>query len=171
MKDYKISVKHFLNTNVKPSIINGEKYYPIFLLVTARRKTTKFKSLIFTELYTETMFDEIMTSKDAEDKEMINEELTTMQNIAGLVMSELNEFDTTFFYAFVRFAAVTDIYKTDVQIIEKDGKSFDNYSDDPKRNFFGFDISRVFSEIMEKKGIKRNATLFEFFGKLGQNNV
>ena len=40
----KITVKHYLNTNLKPYVINGDKYYSIYALVTSHRQNTKVKS-------------------------------------------------------------------------------------------------------------------------------
>ena len=42
----KITVKHFLNTNLKPYVINKQNYYSIYVFVTANRKTTKLKSIM-----------------------------------------------------------------------------------------------------------------------------
>ena len=55
----KITIKHFLNTNLKPYIINKQNYYSVYLLITAQRKTTKVKSLVFDEYYSESDFESI----------------------------------------------------------------------------------------------------------------
>ncbi len=40
----KITISHYLNKNLAPKIINGEKLYPVYVQVIVNRKMTQFKS-------------------------------------------------------------------------------------------------------------------------------
>ncbi len=148
MKDYTVSIKHYLNTNVKPSVIGGENYYPIFVLITAKRKTTKFKSLVFTELYTEQMYNDIMTSTDKEDKESIKNELTAIEQIARLTINELNEFNPLFFSAYVNFSNSIDIHKNKVTYLSYETAERDIFLE-YKREYLSTDINNL-REIKEE---------------------
>ena len=56
----KITVKHYLNTNLKPYIIDGEKYYKIYVLIRADTQNTKIKSDVSSNEYTETEFEKLI---------------------------------------------------------------------------------------------------------------
>ena len=45
-KEKKVSVKFFLNKDVKPSLYDDVKLYPVYVRVTYNRKNTKFKAAI-----------------------------------------------------------------------------------------------------------------------------
>jgi hypothetical protein len=99
----KITVKHYLNTNLKAYIINGEKYYSIYALVTANRQNTKVKSIAFNEYYTERDFEEINNQNNIEDYTIIKNEEVTIINIASLILNEFETFDTTLFAAIYNY--------------------------------------------------------------------
>ncbi len=167
MKDYKVSIKHYHNKNVKPSVINGENYYPIFLLITAKRKTTRFRSLVFSELYTEEMYNDIFLGVFKDDEKLIEDEITAVERIVKIIINELNEFDTLFFTAFVKFANNISIWKTFNDEIEYEGLRGFNVG---KENLvFGFQFDFLIQEIKQYKGLKREITLFEFLGKTAEN--
>ena len=46
MKPRKITVKHYLNKNLKPDLIDGLQYYSIYVLIIVNRTNTKTKSII-----------------------------------------------------------------------------------------------------------------------------
>ena len=100
----KITIKHFLNTNLKPYIINKQNYYTIYLLITANRKTTKLKSLVFDEYYTENDFEEIFNSDSRADRQMIENELNAINIIAEITIEALAEFNTSFLTAYINFS-------------------------------------------------------------------
>ncbi len=174
MKTYKVTIKHFLNTNLKPFIMAGLNYYPIYVMVTARRKTTKIRSLTFNEYYTEEMFDEIMTSTDDEDKQMINDEVTAIERIARLIMNETGEFETSFFYSYVDFSNTINIKQDEIYKLKKPrenatsvdelyGTDYHIYS--LKIDEFDFDFeTRKIKEITGKELKEAEKTCFLGFG-------
>ncbi len=107
----KITVKHYLNTNLKPYIINGEKYYSIYVLVTANRQNTKVKSRAFNEYYSEKDFAEIVSI----DNDLIVSETETIINIAELLILETESFDTTLFSAVYNYYQSIYIFDLDIE--------------------------------------------------------
>lgn len=98
MKEKKVTVKHYLNTNLKPTIIKGEKYYPIYILIYGASKSTKVKSLQFTEEFTETMFLEI--ENDSEGKQLIEDEQFAIKKLFQTMLFVWNgNFDANLFVA------------------------------------------------------------------------
>lgn len=95
----KITVKHYLNTNLKPYIIKGENYYSIYVMVVINRKNTKVKSISFEELYTENDFEEIQN----ENNDMIKQEIAVIENVCLLTQNFLGDFDASFFSAYYSF--------------------------------------------------------------------
>lgn len=158
----KITVKHYLNTNLKSYVIGGKDYYSIYLLVTAKRKTTKIKSIVFNEYYTINDFEEIFNSIESDDIEMIENELYSVQLLCEIIIEELNEFDTNFFTAFYNFSNTIDIWDIDNEIF-----SFNDRVSlyDSKNNNAGMSIDNLKSEI---SSFKLTTTLFEFFNKTNQ---
>ncbi len=111
----KITVKHYLNTNLKPYIINGERYFSIYALVTANRQNTKVKSNAFNEYYSEKDFEEINNPGNSSDYEVIKNEEITISNIAGLIIGELEIFDTTLFAAIYNYYQNIYIFDIDIE--------------------------------------------------------
>lgn len=111
----KITVKHYLNTNLKPYIINGDKYFSIYALVTANRQNTKVKSNAFNEYYTEKDFEEISNPENSEDYEIIKNEEITIINIANLILSEFETFDTTLFAAIYNYFQSIFVFDIDIE--------------------------------------------------------
>lgn len=88
----KVTAKHYLNVNLKPYVIRGEKFYPVYVLVTSFRKTTKVKSNVFAELQTESDFEELVKSKEAK------EEIATIELLTETINSITQQpFDTVLF--------------------------------------------------------------------------
>lgn len=102
----KITVKHYLNTNLKPYMVRGEQYYTIYILITVNRKTTKVPSQEFAELQTEAEFNELLNSNE------FDAEAKTIENI---IISQLaitaDQFDTQLFSAF--YNLLPNYYLTD----------------------------------------------------------
>lgn len=78
----KITVKHYLNTSIesenKPA---NKKEYPIYVLITANRRTTRIKSL--TDLYfTEKKFDEYINNPSLFDFD-IDDDDKTMEDVSN----------------------------------------------------------------------------------------
>lgn len=81
----KITVKHYLNTNLKPYIINGEKYYKIYVLIRADTQNTKIKSDISANEYTEKEFEKHISDKTGEIAKAIKEETKIIRFIVELI--------------------------------------------------------------------------------------
>lgn len=111
----KISVRHFLNTNLKPYIINGDRYFSIYALITAIRQNTKVKSKAFSEYYTENDFAEIVNPENKEDSEILKNEEATIINIASLLIHEFDVFDTTLFAAVYNYYQEIYIFDLDIE--------------------------------------------------------
>ena len=102
----KITIKHYLNKNLKPYKIKDEKYYMVHILITVNRKTTRVRSKIFEEICTEKDFEEIEKTEQAG----IFEESKTIETIIQTQLSMFNEFDTSLFCAFYN---LMDKYSTE----------------------------------------------------------
>lgn len=170
----KITVKHYLNTNLKPYIINGDRYFSIYALVTANRQNTKVKSKAFNEYYTESDFKEITNPENKEDFEIIEKESITIAKIANLLIEELNDFDTSL------FAAIYNYYQS-IFILELGLDSFENrragssmiinlYEKD--KNKTGIDIDSFFIESFSlKENQSKGMSLFTWFSPVAQNEL
>lgn len=161
----KITIKHFLNTNLKPYIINKQNYYSVYLLITAQRKTTKVKSIVFDEYYSESDFESIFNSNDSSDKNMIDNEINSVNIISELIINELKEFDTNFFTAYYNFSNTIDIWKTDNQIFSANGNKIDLY--DASKNSAGIVLDSFKNEFTDIRGV----SIFEFFNKDNQKKA
>ncbi|WP_028123266.1 hypothetical protein [Epilithonimonas tenax] len=161
----KITIKHFLNTNLKPYVINKQNYYSIYLLITGQRKTTKVKSIVFNEYYSENDFETIFNSDNLEDNNLIENEINSIKIISEFVVNELKEFDTNFLTAYYNFSNTIDIWKTDNQIFSYNEDKIDLY--DSTKNNAGIildDLKNKFTDI-------RGVSLYEFFNKENQNKA
>lgn len=163
-KTSKITVKHYLNTNSKPYIINGESYYSIYILLTAKRQNTKFKSINFNELYSQKDFEEIINSNDREDKKLINEEVSVLTNISNLVIEELNDFDTHFVTAYFNFISTIQIWDVDIEQFSINGKTIDFYS--KAGNKAGIKLDEY--QLQKTNTIIKGISLYEFFANSNQ---
>lgn len=80
----KITVKHYLNTDVSSSLImDGKIFYPVYLKITSNRKTTKLRSFTKHTL-TESQFENYLTK--ASDKSIEN----NSDNINFQLIKEIN---------------------------------------------------------------------------------
>lgn len=105
----KITAKHFLNTNLKPYIINGVKHYSIYILLIAYRQNTKVKSITFDEYYNEDFFNEIINSNDKDDINLIDNEINTITLITEVLTEILGKFDTAFITSYFKFTSLVNI--------------------------------------------------------------
>ncbi len=110
MKTYTVSVKHYLNTTLKPSVVDGKLYYPVYLMINAKRKTSRIKSLVFLNNYTVEQFKE----KNECIKEKIVFEIGIIERILRLTVRELKEYNTTFFNAYTNFCFDAVITMVDI---------------------------------------------------------
>jgi len=119
----KITVKHYLNTNLKPYIINGEKYFSIYLLVTVNRQTTKVKSVYYKEYYSEKDFQDITEKTNIEDLEVINNEEITVKNLIEMIIQELSTFDSVLFSCIYNYYQTIHIFDIDIQLADIEGEN------------------------------------------------
>lgn len=166
----KITVKHYLNTNLKPYVINGEKYYSIYILVTANRQNTKIKSAKFCELYTESDFEEII----AESNTYLKDEIAVITNISNLIIESLGEFDASFFSALYGFLSNVFVFNLDIQLfsirVENGQYGIDLYKTD--KNAFGIEIDRYFgSDYSLSENRSNGMSLFTWFSDSGQKHL
>lgn len=129
----KITAKHFLNTNLKPYLINKEKHFSVYIALVAYRKNTKVKSITFDEYYNENTFNEIFNSTDEYDINLIENEIKTLSLITEIAVNILNDFDTAFVTAFFKFSSIINIdsnlefdkYKREFQINNISGRFYE----------------------------------------------
>ena len=167
----KITVKHYLNTNLKPYIINGDKYFSIYVLVTANRQNTKVKSNAFNEYYSEKDFAEIINPKNKIDLAAIRNEETAIINIASLIISELEIFDTTLFAAIYNHYKNIFVWDLDIEFSGlfsySDSKSTNLFNKD--RNRLGIDISDFLNKPLLPNGNGvQQINLYEWYSSIGQ---
>ncbi len=170
----KITVKHYLNTNLKPYIINGDRYFSIYALVTANRQNTKVKSKAFNEYYTENDFAEITNSDNKECIKIIENEAIIITNVANMLITEFNDFDTTL------FAAIYNYYQS-IFILELDLDSFENrwagesltvnlYERD--KNKAGINIDLFFNEPFSlNENQSKGMSLFSWYSSIVQTEL
>lgn len=78
-KPKKITVKHILKTQLKPTVINGENYYSVYVLMTVNRTSTSQPSKII----------ERFTSIEIAKKKYFNELETERQSIENAIRKKL----------------------------------------------------------------------------------
>jgi hypothetical protein len=157
----KITVKHYLNTNLKPYLINGANYYSIYALLRANMRNTKVKSVLFNELYNEDDFNEIINPVNIEYKELIEKETSILQNITSLTISELSEFDTHFVTAYFNFIPTIDIFQIDDQIFSNK-KTINFYNED--ENATGISLEN-FKLLHLNKNTHKGISLYDYFSE------
>lgn len=156
----KITIKHFLNTNLKPFVINGKNYYSIYILITAKRKTTKLKSLEFSEYYTKEDFNDIFNSDNEDDNTIIKNETTSFINIAKLIIDSIEDFSPAFFTAYLSFSnniTFWEIPLEDITPFKKD-------------NILKLDLSQLYSNIQGEKYITEK-TVFQLYNNENQTKA
>jgi hypothetical protein len=76
----KITVKHFLNTNLKPYLIGDEKYYKVYFLLRYQNKSTKLRSITDLEL-TEVEYNNIQSDTENIIFKRLKKEVEFIENI------------------------------------------------------------------------------------------
>lgn len=89
----KITVKHYLNTNLKPYIVGEDKYYKIYLLIRTNNKNTKLKSVISDDEFTQEEYDEIIKDEDNIINKFIQIETNVYTKIIEQIEIDRKEFD------------------------------------------------------------------------------
>ena len=168
----KITAKHFLNTNLKPYIINGVKHYSIYILLVTYRQNTKVKSITFDEYYNEDFFNEIISSNDDYDKNLIENEINTIITITEISVKELGGFDTAFITSFFKFSNTINInssIKLENEFTSRLNGGINDF--DKYFNFIGkYDLYKGFSEDDLNKNII-TTSLFDFYNCENQNKI
>ena len=167
----KITVKHYLNTNLKPYVINKENYYSIYMLVTVNRKNTKIKSLAFSEYYSEKDFEEIINPNNKEDFELLRSEADTITKIIELLNTINDDFDTTLFAAIYNYFPEIYVFEIDLESIHyhENGKKYvvNLYKED--KNKLNINISDLFQEEFSlKENQAKGMSVYTFFSPMGQ---
>ncbi len=170
----KITVKHYLNTNLKPYIINGENYYSIYVLIRANRQNTKVKSKCFEEYYTESDFEEIISNENTDDNKRLKDEITALELIAELLLDMFGKFDTVLYSAI--FQHFTNIFISDIDIergvvhCNHDTANVNLY--DERKNRLGIGIDKfIFGEYSMGENHSKGMDLFTWFSKTGQSEL
>lgn len=96
----KITVKHFLNTNLKAYTVRGVEYYTVYLLITVNRKSTQVKSHSFAEMHSEADFNKYLKKGHENYIHFELEEQRVQKLIETQIFVFGDEFDTLLFSAF-----------------------------------------------------------------------
>lgn len=88
----KITVNHYLNTNLKPYLIGNEKYYKVYFLLRYQSKNTKIKSLVNIEV-TENEYNEILNDNTNLTNIRLKNEVVFVENIIKAIEKSNNIFD------------------------------------------------------------------------------
>lgn len=171
----KITVKHFLNTNLKPYIINGEKYYSVYLMVIADRQNTKLKSYAFNEYYSESDFDEILSSVNEEDALLIHNEIETITKLVSMLIDSIEIFDTSLFSAIYNFFPSIFVFELDLDaspIFEVDGVKckVDLYNKDYNKLHIAIDQFFIY-DFSLKENNKHGMSIYTYFSPKGQSEL
>lgn len=162
----KITVKHYLNTNLKPYIIRGENYYSMYVMVVVNRKNTKVKSISFEELYTERDFEDIQSVND----NLLTQEVAVIEKLCLLIQDVLGDFDTTFFSAY--YSLTKDIFIDSVDFEMHGRDKFNIWSEEQKSNKMNLAIERfVFGDFSLSINRTHGMDVFTWFSPIGQEKL
>lgn len=160
----KITVKHYLNMNLKPYVVRGENYYSMYIMVVVNRKNTKVKSISFEELYTEKDFEEIQN----ENNDLLNREIIAIENICLLIQDIFGDFDASVFSAY--YSSMNDLFIDSVDFEENNSNEFDLWS--KKGNSLNLEMeSFVFGEFSRSVNKTHGMNLFTWFSETGQKEL
>nr|DAX93167.1 MAG TPA: hypothetical protein [Bacteriophage sp.] len=164
----KITIKHYLNVNLKPYIIRGKSYYSMYIMVIANRKSTKVKSITFGELYTEEDFEDIFEH----DNFQIRQEISAIENICSLILDTFSDFDATIFSLY--YSVLKDIFMDD---IDWEGESYNKFSNDfniftASKNKLGIDMeSFIYGDYSLSINNTHGMDLFYWYSEEAQNKL
>lgn len=100
----KITVNHYLNTNLKPYIVGKDKYYKVYFLLRYQNKNTKIRSLVSQDEYTEVEFDAILSEPNDLINIRIKNEVALIERLITAIESSRVPFDMTVFNDFWQVA-------------------------------------------------------------------
>lgn len=162
----KITVKHYLNTNLKPYIIRGENYYSMYIMVVVNRKNTKVKSISFEELYTEKDFEDILSDSDS----LLTQEIAVIEKVCSLIQEVLGDFDTTFFSAY--YSLMKDIFIDSVDFESCAHGNFNIWDTTHRNNKMGLAIeSFVFGDFSLSINKTHGMDMFTWYSPAGQEKL
>lgn len=162
----KITVKHYLNTNLKPYIIRSENYYSMYVMVVVNRKNTKVKSISFEELYTENDFEEIQSDSDS----LLIQEVAVIEKLCSLIQDVLGDFDATFFSAY--YSLMKDIFIDSVDFEIHAHNKFNIWSERQKNNKINLAIeSFVFGDFSLSINKTHGMDMFTWYSPIGQEKL
>lgn len=162
----KITVKHYLNTNLKPYIIRSENYYSMYIMVVVNRKNTKVKSISFEELYTESDFEDIQSDSDS----LLTQEIVVIENLCLLIQDVLGDFDTTFFSAY--YSLMKDIFIDSVDFEVCANGNFNIWDEEHKNNKMGLAIeSFVYGDFSLSINKTHGMDMFTWYSPTGQERL
>jgi len=151
----KITVKHYLNTNIKPYYISGEPYYGVYILVIVNRQNTKVKSLIFNELYREIDFKELTTSDEMKLEESI------IENFVPLLIEYFSGFDTSLFSSFFNFINTIHVGDIDIEDNSSGTKTLDLSGGFSK--FYIDLIEYFYTGYSQNKNMTKGMSIYDWF--------
>lgn len=77
----KISIKYYLNTDLKPKISDsGEELFPLYFKVTVKQQATKIRSLTDCDLMTKKEFNSIEKAINSTTLEKLDKNLINLMN-------------------------------------------------------------------------------------------
>jgi len=112
----KITVKHYLNTNLKPYLIGDEKYYKVYFLLRYQNKSTKLKSITNLE-YTESEYKSIIEDSNNIINKRLNNEVVFIEKIIETIEILNIPFDIQVFNDFLHIATYPIIEKFQKYIV------------------------------------------------------
>ena len=119
-KKGKITTKYYLNTNLKPYVVNKVNYYCVYILFRTKNRNTRIKSNVFNDYYSEKDFENITSSKEYEN--LRNQEISSLETITSIVIDKLKDFDPRFTTSYFNFSTNISIKDIDVSKFEKELK-------------------------------------------------
>lgn len=162
----KITVKHYLNTNLKPYVIRSENYYSMYVMVVVNRKNTKVKSISFEELYTENDFEEIQSDSDG----LLIQEIAVIEKLCSLIQDVLGDFDTTFFSAY--YSLMKDIFIDSIDFEKHARNKFNIWDEMHKNNKMNLAIeSFVFGDFSLGINKTHGMDMFTWYSLTGQEKL
>lgn len=99
----KITVNHYLNTNLKPYVIGEEKLYKVYFLLRYQNKNTKIKSLVNLEV-TEIEYANIVKNEGNLMNQRMKREISLVENVIGSIERANVNFDFKTFNDFWNLA-------------------------------------------------------------------
>ncbi|WP_159517718.1 hypothetical protein [Sunxiuqinia indica] len=166
----KITVKHYLNKNLKPYIIDNEKYYRIYYLFRYQNRNTKIKSLLNEEL-TEKEYLKVISDANSSIKKRIDNEIRFVENIVKSIERASLQFDIKTFNDFLSLASYPIIEKFQKFIKWKyESKYLGDPSIYEQSNLDEFE--KVLIELKKFVDVSEHSITNElFFGQLGDTVV